>query len=111
MNDLLNITFVINLALSVLNVILYMIGYKKVTSAQVDGKLKMTKRVILFELISVAVFALLQAVIYATVVFASQHTTQALYLENVAILFFNIAFTANAFLLALIVEVGSRKNV
>lgn len=109
--EILNITFVLNLLLSLLNVALYGIGYYKVTKAKVDGKLSRTKKVILFEFISVAIFALLQAVIYATVVFASQHTTHALYLENVAILFFNTAFTANAFLLAIIVEFDSRKKV
>lgn len=104
MEHILNITLIMNLAFSVLNVLLYGIGYRKVSKAQVDGKLSLTKRVLLFEFVTVVVFTLLQAVIYTTVVFDKEHTTEALYLENVAILFFNIAFTVNAFLLALIVE-------
>lgn len=104
MEQFLTATLITNLLFSVINVALYGYGYFKVSKAKVDGKFQLTKRVLLFEFITVAVFTLLQAVIYATVVFDEQHTTEALYLENVAILFFNVAFTINAFLLALIVE-------
>lgn len=104
MEDLLNFTFVANLGLSIFNVVLYLIGYTKVIRAHVNRNLLFTKGVILFELLAVALFALLQVLIYTTVVFLNDHTTEAIYLENVAILFFNIAFTANAALLAMLVE-------
>lgn len=104
LNELIKLTFIINLVISFINVLVYGIGYYKVSKVKVDSKLSLTKKALLFEFFSVSVFAILQVVIYFTVVFDGDRTTEAIYLENIAILFFNIAFAVNALVLAYIAE-------
>lgn len=101
---LLDITLILNLVSSLINVIAYGVGYWKVSRAEVDGQLKPTKRALLLEFITVLVVTILLAFIYRTVIFDPSHTTEALYLLNFTLLFFNIAFNVNAALLAYIVE-------
>lgn len=106
---IIDITLILNLVSSLLNVFLYGYGYRQVSKAQVDGKLKLTKRTLLFEFVTVTLVTILFGFVFFIVLFDRSHTNEALYLLNFTLLFFNLAFNVNAGLLALIVENGKNK--
>lgn len=110
LKTILDITLIANLASSVINVFAYGFGYFRVSKTKVDGKLKLTKRTLLFEFITVLIVTILLAFVYQTVIFDPEHTTQALYLLNFTLLFFNIAFNINAVLLAVIAETNAKNQ-
>lgn len=104
LKTILDTSLILNLVLSIINVVAYGYGYFKISKARVDGKYQLTKRTLLFEFISVVITTILFVFVYQTVIFDPSHTTEALYLLNFTLLFFNLAFNINAFLLALIVR-------
>lgn len=110
MESLISITLILNLISSCINIFAYGFGYFRVRKAQVDGKFKLTKRTLLFEFLTVSASAVLFAAVFRTVLFDSEHTTEALYLLNFTLLFLNLAFNVNAILLAGIVELGKKND-
>lgn len=104
MNTITYILLIANLILSITNVIAYGIGTYKVMKARVDGIHKPTQRVILFEFLIVVVVTVVYALVFRTILFDKEHTTQALQWLNVGLFLFNLGFNINALLLALIVE-------
>lgn len=104
MKTLIDLTLLINLISSILNVLAYGIGYHRVSKSKVDGKFKLTKITLLFEFLVVLISTFLFGIVFRTVIFDPSHTTEALYLLNFTLLFFNIAFNINAVLLAIITE-------